>query len=63
MYCSFSYLSMRDKYWASMVCRNWYNAFHLPNSWANFVFDESTLTRRRYNYYSGWQVCSLNKLL
>lgn len=52
----FSYLSMEEKYWASMVCKSWYRAFYLGNSWRTFVFDDKTLTRRRFNYYSGWQV-------
>lgn len=52
----FSHLNMQEKYWASMVCRSWYRAFYLGNSWRTFVFDDKTLTRRRYNYYSGWQV-------
>ncbi|GFG34363.1 hypothetical protein Cfor_08971 [Coptotermes formosanus] len=51
----FSYLSMRERYYASMVCRSWYRAFHLPYVWSTFVLDDSTLTRRKYNYYYGWQ--------
>ncbi|KAK6640064.1 hypothetical protein RUM43_008341 [Polyplax serrata] len=51
----FSYLSMREKYWASMTCRNWYRAFYLPMSWTTFVLDDYTLTRKKFNYYSGWQ--------
>lgn len=52
----FSYLSMREKYWASMTCRNWYRAFHMQKTWSTFVLDDYTLTRRKFNYYSGWQV-------
>lgn len=52
----FSYLSMRERYYASMVCRSWYRAFHLPYVWSTFVLDDSTLTRRKFNYYYGWQV-------
>ncbi|KAL0277063.1 UNVERIFIED_CONTAM: hypothetical protein PYX00_004479 [Menopon gallinae] len=51
----FSYLSMREKYWASMTCRSWYRIFHMPNSWATFIVDDTTLTRRKFNYYSGWE--------
>ncbi|XP_014270222.1 F-box only protein 39 isoform X2 [Halyomorpha halys] len=51
----YSYLNMRDRYNCSMVCKRWYDAFYLPQSWSVFVFDERTLTRRRFNYYSGWQ--------
>lgn len=52
----FSYLSMREKYYASLVCKSWYRAFHLPYVWSQFVLEDSTLTRGRFNYYSGWQV-------
>ncbi|KAK9496475.1 hypothetical protein O3M35_013238 [Rhynocoris fuscipes] len=51
----FSYLTMRERYYASMVCRRWHEAFYLPYAWHIFTFDERTLTRRRFNYYSGWQ--------
>ncbi|XP_075220299.1 uncharacterized protein LOC142323877 isoform X2 [Lycorma delicatula] len=51
----YDYLSMRERYYASMVCQSWNRAFYLSYSWATFVFDETTLTRRRFNYYSGWQ--------
>ncbi|XP_069703251.1 uncharacterized protein [Periplaneta americana] len=51
----FSYLSMRERYYASMVCRTWYRAFHLPYVWNTFVLDDSSLTRRKFNYYYGWQ--------
>ncbi|KAI5713435.1 hypothetical protein M8J75_016422 [Diaphorina citri] len=50
----YSTLNMSQRYAASQVCRNWYYAFHLPASWHTFVFDDHTLTRRKYNYYSGW---------
>lgn len=52
----FSYLGIREKYYASLVCRNWYRAFHLPLVWSRFTLEDNTLTRSRFNYYSGWQV-------
>lgn len=52
----FSYLSIREKYYASLVCKSWHRAFYLPYSWSDFVMGDSTLTRGRFNYYSGWQV-------
>lgn len=52
----FSYLNIREKYYASLVCKSWYNAFYLPFAWSEFVLSDSTLTRGRFNYYSGWQV-------
>lgn len=58
----FSYLSIRQKYYASLVCRSWYQAFYLQYVWSHFVLSDSTLTRGRFNYYSGWQVrLRLNK--
>lgn len=39
------------------MCRQWYSAFYLPTVWDNFVVDDRTLTRPKYNYYSGWQYC------
>ncbi|XP_055920996.1 F-box only protein 39 [Eupeodes corollae] len=51
----FSYLSVKERYYASLVCRHWYSIFHMPRVWTNFVVDDQTLTRTKYNYYSGWQ--------
>ncbi|KAG8223290.1 hypothetical protein J437_LFUL001164 [Ladona fulva] len=51
----YSYLTLRERYYASMVCRRWSDAFYLPYVWSRFVFQESTLTRRKFNYYMGWQ--------
>lgn len=51
----FSYLTMRERYYASLVCRRWSEAFNLPYVWSRFVFEEYTLTRRKFNYYMGWQ--------
>lgn len=50
----FTYLSVRERYYASMVCRQWYRGFHLPPVWTNFIVDDKTLTRAKFNYYSGW---------
>ena len=52
----FSYLSIRDRYNASIVCQRWYNAFYLPYVWSTFELGDSTLVRRKFNYYMGWQV-------
>ncbi len=46
----FSYLSIEKKYYASIVCRNWYRAFHLPRVWWNFEMEDTTLTRTRFDY-------------
>ncbi|KAK0167029.1 hypothetical protein PV327_004478 [Microctonus hyperodae] len=50
----FSYLTIKQRYYASLVCRSWYRAFKLPNVWSKFIFQDNTLTRGKYNYYSGW---------
>lgn len=52
----FSFLNAGEKHNASTTCWSWYSAFHYPYSWHTFVFDDTTLTRRKFNYYSGWQV-------
>ncbi|XP_052132942.1 uncharacterized protein LOC113216018 isoform X1 [Frankliniella occidentalis] len=52
----FTYLDIKERYAASQVCRNWYiGAFYLPNTWSTFLVTDTTLTRRRYNYFLGWQ--------
>ncbi|XP_055388355.1 F-box/LRR-repeat protein 3, partial [Condylostylus longicornis] len=50
----FGYLTVKERYYASMVCKNWYFGFHMPPVWSNFIVDDCTLTRPKYNYYSGW---------
>ncbi|KAJ6647067.1 F-box/LRR-repeat protein 3 [Pseudolycoriella hygida] len=51
----FSYLPVKDRYYASLVCRNWNEAFYMPQVWSSFFVDDQTLTRAKFNYYSGWQ--------
>lgn len=51
----FSYLTIRERYYASLVCRSWYRAFKLQNVWRTFTLEDTTLTRGKFNYYSGWQ--------
>lgn len=50
----FSYLNIRERYNASMTCKNWHRAFYLNRVWSNFVVEDDTLCRRKFNYYSGW---------
>ncbi|CAD6207889.1 GSCOCG00003147001-RA-CDS [Cotesia congregata] len=50
----FSYLTVRQRYYASLVCRSWYQAFKLPRVWSTFTVQDTTLTRGKFNYYSGW---------
>jgi len=52
----FSLLCVWDRYEASQACWTWYRGFKLPLVWKTFVLRDKTLTRRKYNYHSGWQV-------
>jgi F-box protein 39 len=52
----FAYLSIGERYYASMVCKNWYRAFYLRRVWANFLVEDNTLCRRKFNYHSGWNL-------
>ena len=40
---------------ALQTSSGWYRAFYLPHVWSNFLVEDATLGRMRYNYYSGWQ--------
>ncbi|XP_035919184.1 uncharacterized protein LOC118517306 [Anopheles stephensi] len=51
----FSHLTIKERYYASLTCYGWYRAFYLPHVWSNFLVEDATLGRMRYNYYSGWQ--------
>uniref|UniRef100_A0A336LJA2 CSON011768 protein n=1 Tax=Culicoides sonorensis TaxID=179676 RepID=A0A336LJA2_CULSO len=51
----FSYLTVQERYYASLVCSRWRDIFYLPGVWKNFIVKDKTLTRQKYNYYSGWQ--------
>ncbi|XP_064081402.1 uncharacterized protein LOC135197996 [Macrobrachium nipponense] len=51
----FQYLSLSQRYIASMVCRRWYEAFSFPRVWYTFVLHDELLTKRKFNICSGWQ--------
>ncbi|XP_063610976.1 uncharacterized protein LOC134784757 isoform X1 [Penaeus indicus] len=51
----FQYLTLCERYNASLVCWNWYAAFYFPRVWYTFVFHDELLTKRKFNYYSGYQ--------
>ncbi|XP_066253438.1 uncharacterized protein [Euwallacea similis] len=51
----FAYLSIKERYYASCVCSNWNRIFYLPYVWREFVLEDQTLTRSKFNYYLGWQ--------
>nr|XP_045596063.1 F-box only protein 39-like isoform X1 [Procambarus clarkii] len=51
----FQYLTLSQRYSASMVCRNWYEAFYFPRVWYTFELHDTLLTKRKFNYCAGWQ--------
>ncbi|XP_076440898.1 uncharacterized protein LOC143280182 [Babylonia areolata] len=51
----FVLLSPKHRHQASMVCRPWYEIFYSPRVWETFVLFETTLTRRRFSAYKGYQ--------
>ena len=54
--CSiYGLLSMRDRHSASQVCRHWFQCFYIPSVWTHFILDDLALTKRKFNYYLGYQ--------
>uniref|UniRef100_T1IND8 F-box domain-containing protein n=1 Tax=Strigamia maritima TaxID=126957 RepID=T1IND8_STRMM len=51
----FARLSIRHRYYASMVCSNWSRIFHSPRIWRTFQMQDRLLTRRKFNYYLGYE--------
>ncbi|CAF0810947.1 unnamed protein product [Adineta ricciae] len=51
----FSYLSLTHRYYASQVCRTWYEIFHSPIIWQTFIFDGLIFTRKKFNLYRGYE--------
>lgn len=51
----FAHLTIKDRYYASLTCKNWHRAFYLSRVWSNFLVEDDTLCQRKFNYYSGWQ--------
>ncbi|GFT52274.1 f-box domain-containing protein [Trichonephila clavipes] len=51
----FSRLTIRERYYASQVCRNWNRIFYSIKVWETFILGDKTLTRRKFNYYMGDQ--------
>lgn len=43
----FSYLNNEKRYYGSLVCRRWYQAFHLPYVWSTFVLEDRYLKQCR----------------
>ena len=51
----FNLLSIKEKHISSQVCSNWFRIFYSSRVWSLFVLDDMTLTKRKYNYYLGYQ--------
>ncbi|XP_035209865.1 uncharacterized protein LOC118184320 isoform X2 [Stegodyphus dumicola] len=51
----FSRLTIKERYYASQVCRNWNRIFYSRRVWDTFILEDRTLTRRKFNYYMGDQ--------
>ena len=51
----FLLLSFRDRHSVSQVCWNWYRVFNSSYLWSTIIVHDKTLTRRKYNYYLGYQ--------
>ncbi|XP_018027591.1 uncharacterized protein LOC108682857 isoform X1 [Hyalella azteca] len=51
----YTYLTIRERYYASQVCRSWYQGFNFPRVWYTFVLYDNLLTKRKFNYYAGWE--------
>lgn len=51
----FQRLSIKERYSASQVCRNWNRIFYSRRVWNTFILHDRTLTRRKFNYYMGDQ--------
>ncbi|XP_060080964.1 uncharacterized protein LOC132560310 isoform X1 [Ylistrum balloti] len=50
----FAMLTPKARHQASRVCKSWYKTFYSPRVWETFLFEEGTLTRRRYNLFKGF---------
>ena len=50
----FAYLSIRERYFASLMCKNWYRAFYLKRVWSNFQVKDGTFFSQQLNSHSDW---------
>ncbi|GAB1607943.1 uncharacterized protein LOC115226514 [Argonauta hians] len=50
-----SMLSPKHRHQCSMVCRRWYRYFYTPKVWENFVLNDRSFTRKKFNLYLGYQ--------
>lgn len=50
----FAYLSLRERFFASLMCKHWYRAFYLKRVWSNFQVDDDTFFHHKFNSHSDW---------
>ncbi|XP_021343751.1 uncharacterized protein LOC110443697 isoform X2 [Mizuhopecten yessoensis] len=50
----FALLTPKARHQASRVCKSWYKTFYSPRVWETFIFEDGTLTKRRYNLFKGF---------
>lgn len=48
-------LSIKERHVASQVCFHWFESFYSPRVWSSFTLTDTTFTKRKYNYYMGYQ--------
>ncbi|PAA58337.1 hypothetical protein BOX15_Mlig003238g1 [Macrostomum lignano] len=51
----FKYLGFRDRYHASQVCFQWYDAFYCPSLWSYLTIDGKVFTKKRKDMFMGPQ--------
>ncbi len=48
-------LSMRYRYYCSMVCKTWYGVFFSPRVWRTLRIEENSFTYKRFHLYKGYE--------
>lgn len=51
----YAMLSIRQRYYCSIVCKPWSDVFYYPAVWRHLQVGENTFTYRRFNLYKGYQ--------
>ncbi|XP_067940080.1 F-box/LRR-repeat protein 21-like isoform X2 [Watersipora subatra] len=60
----FSFLRLKDRYHASLVCRHWNDVFYSPSIWRKLVMNSTTFTHKRMTPFKGyWLELNNHKVL
>ncbi|XP_064625453.1 uncharacterized protein LOC135486532 [Lineus longissimus] len=51
----FAMLSLRERFNASQVCKNWLDCFYSPRVWEKLEFQERSFTKKIFSVYQGLQ--------